>query len=145
MLQHLKKVARLLLKSKKINDSEMSTDFFEKSKEITNGFLQSIVFLDDKAFGNNAVVESKQNSSQHAFDSSEISKVFAKEKKVCAVYNPITASDIEDFKEISKKADVVILDWFIEVQDETAGDDQSADVEEEDPRDRKSTRLNSSH
>lgn len=112
----------------------MSTAFFEKSKEIANGFLQSIVFLDDKAFGSNAVAGSIQNNSQHAFDSFEISKAFAKEKKVCAVYNPLTTSDIEDFKEISKKADVVILDWFIEVQDEVANEDQTADADEEDPR-----------
>lgn len=112
----------------------MSTAFFEKSKEITNGFLQSIVFLDDKAFGNNAVADSKQNNSQHAFGTFEISKAFAKEKKVCAVYNPMTVSDIEDFKGISKKADVVILDWFIEVEDEITTEDQTADADEEDPR-----------
>lgn len=112
----------------------MSTAFFEKSKEIANSFLQSIVFLDDKAFNGNVVANSEQDGSKHAFDSFEISKAFAKEKKVCAVYNPITVSDIEDFKEISKKADVVILDWFIEVQDEITAENQAADVDEEDPR-----------
>lgn len=112
----------------------MSTAFFEKSKEITNEFLQSIVFLDDKAFGNGGVADSKQNTSQHAFDSFEISKAFAKEKKVCAVYNPLTVADIENFKEISKKADVVILDWFIEIQNEGVEEDQTADADEEDPR-----------
>lgn len=112
----------------------MSTAFFEKSKEITNEFLQSIVFLDDKAFGNGGVADSKQNTNQHAFDSFEISKAFAKEKKVCAVYNPLTVADIENFKEISKKADIVILDWFIEIQNEGVEEDQTADADEEDPR-----------
>lgn len=112
----------------------MSTVFFERSKEIADGFLQSIVFLDDKAFGNNAVVDSIQNNSQHEFDSSKISKVFAKEKKICAVYTPMTTLDIADFKEISKKADVVILDWFIEIPTEAIGGDLTDDVQEEDPR-----------
>ena len=106
----------------------MNTVFFEKSKEIANEYLQNIVFLDDKAFGSNVVADSKQNNSQHAFDSFEISKAFAKEKKVCAVYNPLKESDIEDFKQISKKADVVILDWFIEIQNEEAGEDPTADA-----------------
>lgn len=112
----------------------MNNVFFEKSKEIANEYLQNIVFLDDKAFESNVVADSKQNNSQHAFDSFEISKAFAKEKKVCAVYNPLNESDIEDFKQISKKADVVILDWFIEIQNEEAGEDPTADADEEDPR-----------
>lgn len=112
----------------------MNTVFFEKSKEIANEYLQNIVFLDDKAFGSNVVADSKQNNSQHAFDSFEISKAFAKEKKVCAVYNPLREADIEDFKQISQKADVVILDWFIEIQNEGTEEDPTADAEEEDPR-----------
>lgn len=112
----------------------MNNVFFEKSKEIANEYLQNIVFLDDKAFGSNVVAGSTQNNSQHAFDSFEISKAFAKEKKVCAVYNPLKVSDVEDFKQISKKADVVILDWFIEIQNEEAGEDLTADADEEDPR-----------
>jgi hypothetical protein len=113
----------------------MNTAFFEKSKEIANGFLQNIVFLDDKAFENNTVANQERNDNQHAFDSFEISKVFAKEKKVCAVYKPLTNSDIEDFKEISKKADVVILDWLIVLQNNTeAEEDQDADAEADDPR-----------
>lgn len=112
----------------------MNTVFFEKSKEIANEYLQNIVFLDDKAFESNVVADSMQNNSQHAFDSFEISKAFAKEKKVCAVYNPLKKADIEDFKQISQKADVVILDWFIEIQNEEPEEDPTADADEEDPR-----------
>lgn len=111
----------------------MNTAFFEKSKQIANEYLQNIVFLDDKAFENNAVIEQGQDN-QHAFDSSAISKVFAKEKKVCAVYKPIIESDIEDFKEISKKADVVILDWLISLQNDVEEDDLAVDADEDDPR-----------
>lgn len=111
----------------------MNTAFFEKSKQIANEYLQNIVFLDDKAFENNVVIEQGQDN-QHAFDSSAISKVFAKEKKVCAVYKPLIESDIEDFKEISKKADVVILDWLISLQNDVEENDLAVDADEDDPR-----------
>ena len=115
--------------------NEMNTVFFEKSKEIADNFLQSIAFLDDKAFGNNAVENMEHNSNQHAFDSFEISKAFAKERKVCAVYKPTTNSDIENFKEISKKADVVILDWLIVLQNFVEeNEDPTADADADDPR-----------
>lgn len=108
----------------------MSTAFFEKSKEIANDYLQSIVFLDDKAFEANI-----EQTNFHAFDSSEISKAFAKEKKICAVYKPSSESDIDDFKEISKKADVVILDWLITLQDiMNEKDNIMEDADAEDPR-----------
>jgi len=131
--QHLKKVVLSLLKSKKINDLGMNTAFFEKSKQIANGYLQNIAFLDDKAFENNANIE-QGHDNQHAFDSSAISKVFAKEKKICAVYRPVIETDIEDFKEISKKADVAILDWLITLQNTIEEDTLTEDAEEDDPR-----------
>jgi hypothetical protein len=99
-------------------------EFFVKSKEIANDFLQSIVFLDDKAFDD--------DQGKNAFDPSEISKAFAKEKKICAVYNSKTEADIEYFIEISKKADIVILDWLIEIND--PGSDQTSDAEADEPR-----------
>jgi hypothetical protein len=123
--QRLKTAARLLLKSKKLNDTEMSTAFFDKSKEIANEFLQSIVFLDDEAFQN--------GSSRHAFDAFEVSKAFADEKKVCGIYNPTTKLDIDSFTEIAKKSDVVILDWLIKIP-EVETQDNNADEDEEDPR-----------
>ncbi len=114
----------------------MSNTFFEKSKEIANDFLQSIVFLDDRAFADNSDVESNPETKHNAFNIIKISKAFAKQQKVCAVYNPTTVSDIDDFKEISKKADVVILDWYIDVQntDTVTEEDLTADAEEEDTR-----------
>lgn len=112
----------------------MNPTFFEKSKEIANNYLQSIVFLDDKAFENDVSPAHTRNN-QHAFDSSEISKVFAKEQKICAVYKPVIESDIEDFKQISQKADVVILDWLITLQKtENENLDLASDAESDDPR-----------
>ncbi|MDR2806145.1 MAG: hypothetical protein LBB85_11040, partial [Dysgonamonadaceae bacterium] len=103
----------------------MNTAFFTKSKEIANEFLQSIVFLDDKAF--------QEDNSQHAFDAFEVSKAFADEKKICGIYNPTTKSDIDSFKDIAKKSDVVILDWLIKMPDEDV-QDNNADEDEDDPR-----------
>ena len=73
----------------------MNTVFFDKSKEIADNFLQSIAFLDDKAFGNNAVENIEHNNNQHAFDSFEISKAFA--KRTLAVFLPTPESDISSF------------------------------------------------
>ncbi|WP_312090997.1 response regulator receiver domain [Chryseobacterium sp.] len=86
----------------------MSDTFFEKSKEISNDYIQSIVFLDDRAY------KSKDNESpNHDFDALKITQAFAKENKICAVYNPESDSDIENFKSIANKSDVIILDWQI--------------------------------
>lgn len=114
----------------------MDNAFFEVSKEIANDYLQSIVFLDDRALAKDSGEHSGQNLSQHSFDILEVSSVFAKEKKICAVYNPLSDEDIDNFIQISKKADVVILDWFIEfTQTEATGEhDDEEDVEEDEPR-----------
>lgn len=66
----------------------MNTVFFDKSKEIADNFLQSIAFLDDKAFGNNAVENIEHNNNQHAFDSFEIRHLLRKEKFVQYISQP---------------------------------------------------------
>ena len=108
----------------------MNSTFFEKSKTIADHYIQSIVFLDDKAYlkevtqGQNIVND---------LDAYKISKCFAKKNKICAIYDPETIEDIEDFKLISNKADIVILDWFIDINEELKADD---DPDEEVPEDR---------
>jgi len=86
-----------------------SSTFFDKSKEIANDYIQSIVFLDDKAYR-----DSDKESTDHDLDILKISKAFAKENKICAAYRPESEEDINDFKIIANKADVVVLDWQIE-------------------------------
>ncbi|GEM52684.1 hypothetical protein EB1_24740 [Empedobacter brevis NBRC 14943 = ATCC 43319] len=86
-----------------------SSTFFDKSKEIANDYIQSVVFLDDKAYR-----DSDKESTDHDFDILKISKAFAKENKICAAYRPESEKDINDFKIIANKADVVVLDWQIE-------------------------------
>ncbi|MDD4992827.1 MAG: response regulator receiver domain [Paludibacter sp.] len=120
--------------------------FFDISKDIANDYLQSIVFLDDRALPKKTEKEDElagHNLSQHAFDTFEVSKVFAKEKKICAVYNPLVDEDIENFIQISKKADVVILDWFIVLNDGESKSDRNdeEDDEEDDPRGKYTKRI----
>ncbi|HFK5571580.1 TPA: response regulator receiver domain [Elizabethkingia meningoseptica] len=109
----------------------MSSAFFNKSKNIANDFIQNIVFLDDRAY-------SKDN--QHGqgnvndLDAPEISKIFAKEKKICAVYDPETLNDISDFKQIAIKSDIIILDWFIDISEDIEGGNEEDDADEDDVR-----------
>lgn len=109
----------------------MSSPFFQKSKDIANTFIQSIVFLDDKAY-------LKENTDGQGdvndLDAHEISKLFAKEKKICAVYDPETETDIEDFKIIAIKSDVVILDWFIDIVKPVEEGNGEDDAEDDDVR-----------
>ncbi len=105
----------------------MSSPFFEKSREIANDFLQSIVFIDDKAYS--GVTHEDPN---HDFDAQKVSMAFATEKKVCGVYQPKTIEDIENFKSIIKKADVVILDWKIILSENEI--ENLDDDDDDDPR-----------
>lgn len=107
----------------------MSDTFFSKSKEIANDFIQSVVFLDDKAYNS-----SDERDLTHDFDALKITQAFAQEKKICAVYKPILESDIEDFKYISEKADVIILDWFIEIKEVVTPEIAEQDAKDDEVR-----------
>lgn len=110
----------------------MSNPFFEKSREIANDFLQSIVFLDDRAHSKSEI---STQDSIHDLDAIEITKLFSKSKKICAIYDPETLEDLTNFEEISKKSDVIILDWYIDIN-ETAVDsvDLDSDADDDDIR-----------
>jgi Response receiver domain len=107
----------------------MNSQFFEKSKAIANNYIQSVVFLDDRAYQSG-----DGENPDHDFDALQISKVFALENKICAVYRPENEADIENFKLIANKADIVILDWQINLANQDEVVDPEADAEVEDPR-----------
>lgn len=109
----------------------MSNAFFKKSKEIANDFIQNIVFLDDKAY---LKEETKGQEIVNDLNAYEISKIFAKKKKICAVYDPENLEDINDFKQIAKKSDIIILDWYIDINEHVNERDAEEDAEEEDVR-----------
>lgn len=110
----------------------MNNQFFISSKKIANDFLQSIVFIDDRAYVNN------ETPNNHDFDAFQITKSFAKSQKVCAVYKPESESEIGDMANLAKKADVVVVDWQIRLKNEDtkSGDTEleEEDVEYDDPR-----------
>ncbi len=104
----------------------MTNTFFEKSKEIANDYIQNIVFLDDRAY--KIKDEAKPNND---LDVAKISKHFAKEKKICAVYQPESEQDIEYFKAISNKSDVIVLDWEINFPKDLKPGTEDEDDEDE--------------
>lgn len=106
----------------------INSRFFEKSKEIANAYLQSIVFIDDKAYAGLS-----NDNPNHDFDAQKVSMAFAKEQKICAIYSPKSEQDIHNIKLIVKKADIIILDWQIILQNTNIGN-PDADAETEDPR-----------
>ncbi|MGJ1444136.1 response regulator receiver domain [Sphingobacterium siyangense] len=99
--------------------------FFNDSKKIADDFIQSIVFLDDSVYNR----EIGEDNQIHDLDASQVSKIFFKRKKICAIYDPKNLSDIDDFKYIANKADVIVLDWKIVL------DDDSIQVENDDEDD----------
>lgn len=107
----------------------MESDFFKLSKEVANRFIQSVVFIDDRAFQVDAV------GNTNAFDSNIISSVFAESEKICAIYAPKTTLDIKTYYPILNKTDVVILDWRLELAN-NPGEvlDPEADAEFDDHR-----------
>lgn len=110
----------------------MSNTFFEKSREIANDFLQSIVFLDDRAYSKS---DNPNQNSINDLDAIEITKLFSKSKKICAIYDPETLEDLANFEEISKKSDVIILDWFIDISETVNNSvDLESDAEDDDIR-----------
>lgn len=104
----------------------MSSLFFNKSKAVADDFMQSVVFLDDRVYQRNG----NEQDAIHDLDAFELTRTFAAKKKICAVYDPQTKEDIEHFKAIAAKADIVVLDWFIEIdEDEPVGEDAEEDDE----------------
>lgn len=91
----------------------MNKPFFEASKKIANDYLQSIVFIDDKAYEN--LTDGQGPNINHDFNALKVSEAFAKKNKICAIYRPTQKSDIDFLSLIAQKADIVILDWFIHI------------------------------
>lgn len=105
----------------------MADRFIEQSKEIANNFIQNIVFIDDKAY--------KEDSTNNAFSALDVSNAFAKTGKICAIYAPKSVSDIDSYNVILKKADVVILDWYLDIERDVEQQlEPDADADNDEPR-----------
>jgi hypothetical protein len=112
----------------------MDSPFFDISKNIANDFLQNIVFVDDEAFA-------KEGDRDHDFNPFAMTKVFAKSQKICSIYNPVKESEIDDLINISAKADIVVLDWKIDLQNDNQTQVNDEEDEEDDFRGKYSLQL----
>jgi hypothetical protein len=117
---------------KKLKQMTMSNPFFDTSKSVANEFLQSVVFIDDRAYA--VIGDGDQENKNHEFDAAEITQAFAKSQKICAVYQPKTLEDIENLSILSRKADITVIDWQINIKQEVAQEHKEEDAEEDDPR-----------
>mgnify|MGYP003290297441 CR=1 FL=1 len=105
----------------------MENDFFELSKNVANKFIQSVVFIDDKAY--------ELGVRENAFDAQVVSNEFATTGKVCAIYAPKKESDINNYYPILDKADVIILDWRLDLEKDVKTDlNPEDDAEVDDAR-----------
>jgi len=100
---------------------------FEKiAQKVVNRFLQNILFIDDNAFQ----VEQRVN----AFDAKEISSIFAKKGKLCTIIAPSSTQDLKNCSSLFAKTDVVVLDWYLNLENEENVQDEEADADDEEPR-----------
>lgn len=98
-------------------------DFESRSKQVANDFLQSIIFIDDKAY------KRESADPKHDFDAQTISIEFAKEGKICSVFQPMSKDDINSLPAIAAKADVTVIDWEIILPESEGADDDDDDDE----------------
>jgi len=100
----------------------MSDTFSELSKNIAQNFIQSILFVDDKAY--NPI----QND--HPFDVKRMIKESAGRGIIATAYAPEIQEDLIHIVEVGKKADVIVLDWRMDVNDASSSeqDDEEEDV-----------------
>jgi len=96
--------------------------FEDTSRIIANDFLQSILFIDDQAY-------QEEGDARNDLDPFEISKIFAKEQKICSVLNPTNEAELTNILHIAVKADVIVIDWRLDLQNDEPGDEESEDEE----------------
>lgn len=121
------------------------SEFIDSSKEIITNFLQTIVIVDDEAFldedckmptpeeqkalpssiGRTGVDEaigtsssSVENSTEpHQLNAKQLSDKFASVGLMCTALRPEN-DEIDNYKKVLKKADIVILDWRLQEGDD---------------------------
>lgn len=103
--------------------------FYEISREVVDRFLQSVIFVDEKAYGD--------VNDSHAFDAQAVTTAFAHSNKLCSVFAPVTVADVENCFPILTKADAIVLDWYLELrsdEQENEVENSEEDEEHDDPR-----------
>lgn len=104
-----------------------NSNFFNSSKEIANKYIQNILFVDDEIFSS--------YKTDNSLDGNALINIFSKAKKLCALNQPRYQGDLENIIELAKKADITVLDWKIDIeQNSHESINEEEDEEEYDPR-----------
>lgn len=103
--------------------------FEEISKQIADSFIESIVFIDECAY------DGMQGQKENEFDAQKVSATFARKNKLCSIYSPQKVSELKAMQSLLHKADVIVLDWRLNIEDDLNEEvDSEADAQEIDSR-----------
>lgn len=113
----------------------MARTFKDITRDVVDRFIQNILFVDDNAY------PSKDRQKANAFDASKISSVFAQKGKLCTVFAPSTEEDLKNCSSLFAKSDVVVLDWYLDLENERPIEDAEKDADSDEPRGIYTTKL----
>jgi len=100
----------------------MSDCFSELSQNIANVFIQSVLFVDDQAY--------KNEGGDNSFDVKQMSQESASRGLLSTAYAPDQLQDLDKIVVVGKNADILVLDWRMDCNDES--DAEKSDDSEED-------------
>lgn len=101
----------------------MSDTFNEMSKTIAQDFIQSILFVDDEAYST--------EQGDHFFDAKRMCAESAARGFLATAYAPEDQDDLKNIADIGRKADVIVLDWRMDITDDSDQEQGDDDEEEE--------------
>ena len=103
----------------------MNSDFMAISRGIAQDFIQSILFVDDKAYC--------LEQGGHRFDVKPIIRESSSKGLIATAFAPEHQDDLPMVVRIGRKADVIVLDWRIDINDIVSS--SGADEEQDDVAD----------
>lgn len=105
----------------------MSRDFMTMSEVIAQDFIQSILFVDDKAYC--------PEQDDHPFDVNPIIRESASKGLMATAFAPEHQDDLAMVVSIGRNADVVVLDWRIDIKNIAPSTGVDLNEEEDDVAD----------
>lgn len=93
--------------------------FTDISLEIADKFIRDIVFIDEQAYDKTSDNTEETDVHNNEFDAKAVSDAFLKKGKICAIYAPLNEDDLQKSIVSLLKADVVVLDWNLNLANTT--------------------------
>lgn len=90
---------------------ETQHTFTEISQRIADDFMSTIVFIDECAY-------KQVPENDNDFDAKAVTDAFAKKGKICSVFAPGKATDLDNICSMLFKADAIVLDWRLNIPDD---------------------------